>query len=486
MEGCTRSRKTVAATLAVSALLLTACAVNPATGKRQFVLVSEQQEIQLGRENDKAIVEQMGLYDDPELQEYVQQLGARLASGSERPNLDWTFRVVDDPMINAFALPGGYLYVTRGILAHMDNEAELVSVLGHEIGHVTARHGVSQMSRAQLAQLGLGLGGILAPEKMQDFGSLAQTGLGLLFLKHGRDDERQADDLGLRYLVKLGYDPSRMPDVFEMLGRVSAAQGEGRVPGWLSTHPVPENRRQRISEQVASLDTSFSPGQVRREAFLAMIDNITFGENPRDGFFRDNLFLHPEMEFRLEFPAGWKVQNQRSAVVGVTEQQDAMVQLTLAAESTAAEALQKFFSQEGVNRTGPAMGSISGMTTAGDSFSVAQEGGALRGRVGFVEYGGRVFRLLGLAVETQWNAYESPIRAALASFDRLRDRRALEAQPKRLKVVQPTQAMSLAEFAERYDATVPVETLALINGLEADGRVAPGQPYKVVTGGVQP
>ena len=190
-----RFRRALCAGLILPGLLAAACAINPATGKRQLVLISESREIEIGRENDQAIVAEMGLYDDDAMQVYIQELGHKLASRSERPELDWTFRVVDDAVVNAFALPGGYIYITRGILAHMNSEAELVSVVGHEIGHVTARHSVSQMSKAQLANLGLTAGAILAPEETARFGDLAQTGLGLVFLKYGRDDERQADDL---------------------------------------------------------------------------------------------------------------------------------------------------------------------------------------------------------------------------------------------------------------------------------------------------
>ena len=224
--------------LILCSLTLASCAVNPATGKRQLVLISESEEVRLGRENDRAIVAQFGLYDDQELQDYVSRLGRRMAAQSERPDLDWTFRVLDDPLVNAFALPGGYIYITRGILAHFNSEAELASVLGHEIGHVTARHSVNQLSKAQLAQLGLGVGTIVAPEEMDRFGGLAQTGVGLLFLKFGREDERQADDLGLRYLVRTGYDPRPMADVFVTLKRVGASSGGGSNPP-IGSRPTP-------------------------------------------------------------------------------------------------------------------------------------------------------------------------------------------------------------------------------------------------------
>ena len=472
--------------LAVSGLWLTACAINPATGKRQFVLISERQEIEIGHENDRAITNQMGLYDDFALQEYVQSLGRKLASLSERPDLAWSFKVVDDPVVNAFALPGGYIYVTRGILAHLDNEVELVAILGHEIGHVTARHSVSQMSKAQLTQLGLGAASVVAPEEAQRFGGLVSSGLGLLFLKYGRDDERQADDLGLRYVAAAGYDARPMADVFDMLERVSDAAGGGRVPGWMATHPAPANRRERAKEQLAALGQDFAGRPVGREEFLRRIDGITFGEDPRSGYFKDTVFYHPDMRFRLEFPRGFQVRNQRQAVIGISEEQDALVQLTLAREPTAGSGLQNFFSQEGVARIGPAMGSIGGLTTAGDGFSATSEQGSIEGRVGFVEYRGQVFRMLGYAVQSRWAAYQSSIRAALASFRELTDRQALDVRPKRLEVIEVTRSVRLAEFASDHDATVPSATLALINRLDPDALLQRGRKYKLVTGGAPP
>jgi len=272
----------LSAALICAVLTITACAVNPATGQRQFMLVSEQQEIAMGRENDEVISAQLGIYDDQELQDYVQRLGTGLAANSERPDLDWTFRVLDDPIINAFALPGGYIYVTRGILAHLESEAALCSVIGHEIGHVTARHGASQMSKAQLTQLGLGVGSIVVPEYMERFGGMAMVGLELMFLKYSRNHERQADDLGLRYLVRGEYDPHPMPEVFDMLGRASEAAGQGRVPAWAATHPRPENRSERITDQIATLDQSFDGYAVNRAEFLRRIDGITFGNAKLD------------------------------------------------------------------------------------------------------------------------------------------------------------------------------------------------------------
>jgi predicted Zn-dependent protease len=457
---------------ALAALLVAgACAINPATGKRQLVLIGEGQEIAMGLEADRSIQAEMGVYDDEALQAWVSGLARELAAKSERPQLDWTFRVVDDPVVNAFALPGGYIYVTRGILAHFLNEAELAGVLGHEIGHVTARHGVSQMSKAQLAQLGLGLGTILAPNAAQSLGGLAETGLGLLFLKYGRDDERQADELGLRYMVRVGYDPRPMTQVFDMLDRVSQAAGGERVPGWMSTHPAPDNRKQLMGEQIETLGAESLTDRGRdREDYLRRIDGIVFGDDPRQGYFWKERFLHPEMRFEMQFPAGWTLRNDRSAVLGVSPSEDAVVALTLTGATSAEDALREFFAQEGIVRDG-------------SGFRATTAQGELAGHVAFVEHRERVFRLLGYAAAAGFPTHARAIRAAIESFAELDDPEALAVEPRRLRIVQPARAMTLEELARTFEATVPVETLALLNRLDPGERLQPGTSYKIVSGG---
>ena len=256
----------------VAALVLASgCSVNPATGERELALIGEQQEIQMGREADQQIVATLGVYDDAALAQYVQSLGAQLAAQSERPHLPWTFRVIDDPTINAFALPGGFVYVTRGIMTHLRSEAELVGVLGHEIGHITARHSVSQISRAQLTQLGVGLGMILVPQ-LRPFGDVAGIGLQLLFMSHGREDEREADELGVRYMTRTNHDPRELAGVMLMLERSSELSGgSGRVPEWLSTHPNPGNRAARIQEIVQASGADLTGRLVRRNEYLSLI-----------------------------------------------------------------------------------------------------------------------------------------------------------------------------------------------------------------------
>jgi predicted Zn-dependent protease len=473
-----RLRRTAAA-----ATVAIACATNPATGRKQLMLVSETQEMAMGRAADQEVVAAYGLYPDPKLQAYVASLGKRLAAASERPDLPWSFRVVDDAAVNAFALPGGYVYVTRGILAHLRSEAELVAVLGHEIGHVTARHSASQMSQQQLAMGGLILGMVVEPE-LHRFTDLAQQGLSLLFLKFGRDHEKEADELGLRYMTREAYEPRQMLDVFGLLDRVTRAQGGGRMPDWLSTHPSPGNRLARIQERIVA--TGASGGVVNRAVYLRQLDGMVFGENPREGFFRASAFYHPDLRFQLVFPSGFRTQNQKQAVVAVSRAQDALVALTLAAGESPEEAARRFLSQQGLRAGRSGRDTIGGLPAYTGYFEAATEQGTLGGEVSFVAYDGRLYRLMGYTPAQRFGAYQAAFDAAIRSFARLTDPRWLEVQPKRLELVSLDRQMALPEFARAYPSTVGIETLALINGIDANQVLPGGELAKRIVGGAVP
>jgi predicted Zn-dependent protease len=470
-------------TAAVGAAILVACATNPATGRRQLMLVSEAQEIAMGKEADQQVGAAYGLYPDDRVQAYVAEVGKRLAAQSERPSLPWTFRVVDDPAVNAFALPGGYIYVTRGLMTHLSSEAELVAVLGHEIGHVTGRHSASQMSKQQLMMGGLVVGMAVKPE-LQQFGELAQQALGLLFLKFGRDDENEADELGLRYMTREDYDPREMLEVFGVLDRVTRAEGGGRMPDWLSTHPSPGNRLARIEAQIAA--TGASGTLVNRTEYLRRLDGMVFGENPREGFFQGNAFYHPDLRFRLAFPRGFKTQNQKQAVAGVSEAQDAMIVLTLAAGSSPEAAARQFFSQQGIRAGRSGRDSIGGLPAYTASFEVAAEQGALQGLVSFVSYDDKIYRILGYTPAARFAAYQRVFDTAIRSFAPLTDRRYLEVQPKRLDLVRLDRQMGLPEFGRAYPSTVEIGTIGLINGVGANQLLPGGELAKRVVGGRLP
>ena len=458
-----------------------ACATNPATGAKQLSLVSESQEIQMGREYDREVTASIGLYPDSALQRYVQQFGSRLAATSERPGLPWSFHVVDDPVVNAFALPGGFIYVTRGILAHLNSEAELAGVVGHEIGHVTARHTASRITKQQLAQVGLVVGSIASPQ-LERYAGLASSALNVLFLKYSRDDESQADHLGLRYMRRGNYDPREMPNVFRMLDRVSAAQSGGRIPEWLATHPNPEHRRERIEQEIAALPPSFAGTVVNQDSYVRRLDGLVFGDNPRDGYFKGREFIHPDLRFRLTFPDGWATSNGKQAVVAVSPQKDAAVELELAKETSADAAARAFFSQRGVTADYPARTRVNGLPAVGAPFVATTEGGTLTGTALFVEHGGAVFRLVGYAAEAGWPTYGAAADWALRSFAPLTDSAALNVQPLRVAIVKLERRATIEALARERPSPVPVATLALINQVEPETPLESGRLVKWVVG----
>ena len=463
-------------------LSLGGCSVNPATGKQQLNLYSEAEEIEMGRQAHEEILATVELYDDPELQAYVEDLGMEIAATSERPHLPWSFKVVDDPAVNAFALPGGYVYITRGLLTHLDSEAELVAVLGHEVGHVTARHGVNQASKQMLAMAGVGIGiAVFVDPDLEDLaGVAAGLGMSLLFLKHGRDDERQADDLGLRYVVRTGHDPRRMPDLFSVLEGVGQVEGVGRLPSWLSTHPNPGARRERIQQEVAALQGDFSQAVVNRDVYLRHLDGAVFGENPRDGFFEGNAFLHPEMRFQIEFPEGWETANETASVSASPPDGNATVQVSLSEKGTPDEAAEELFAEEGLTRGRSWENRVHGLPAQWNRFDYSDGETKLHGTVAFVQHEGKVFQLLALATADEWTDHQGSMEEALATFARLDDPEALKAQPSRLKLVQIRKDMTLEEFNRQYPSVVEMPTLALINHVQPTDKIPAGSLVKRV------
>jgi predicted Zn-dependent protease len=459
-------------------LLVFACATNPGTGRKQLMLVSEEQERAMGLQADKEVVAQYGTYADAALVEYVAGIGRDLAARSERPDLSWTFRVVDDPAVNAFALPGGYIYVTRGLLTHLSSEAQLASVLGHEIGHVTGRHSAAQMSQQQLATVGLVAGMVARPDLAERFGGLAQTGLGVLFLKFSRSDENEADELGYRYAGRAGYELREMPAVFRTLGGLSP--GSDRLPGWLQTHPDPQDRVRSIE---ARLGAEPPPrGRVERPKYLRGIEGVAFGEDPREGFFRGTSFLHPEMRFRLDFPEGFKTSNQKTSVAALSPGEDAVVILSLAGKAPPEEAARAFSARPEIRVDALRRTRVNGLPAVEATFQAVSGQSTFAGRALFVSHEGRTFRVLGYGSPARFSAYEREIERSLSSFAPLRDQEALSVQPRRVSLVELERAMSLEEFKRLHPSTVSLETVALINQVFDGGLVGPGL-VKRVTGG---
>jgi len=443
--------------------------------------VSQALEIELCREADPQIRAQMGLVDNEELQGYVSDLGMRLARVSERPDLPWAFHVVDDPLVNAFALPGGFIYVTRGILAHFDSEAELAGVLGHEIGHVTARHSVSQMSRQRLQQIGLGVGMVVS-ETVRDFGGLVGAGIQLLNLSYSRGDESESDVLGLRYITEMGYDPEAMIGVFDMLSRASGGRA-AEIPEWQATHPHPENRAENMRREIATQGLP-REGTVGRDVYLDRIDGMVYGSDPRQGYFKSSRFLHPEMAFEMSFPSGWTTINRRTVVAAVAPEQEAVLTLQVAPEvSDPAEGVRAFLAQEGVSG-GPVRETGGGdIERTQAPFQVVQGNTTLRGEVALVRLEDTTYALVGYGgTGPLWDRHAESVLRAMGSFRRLTDPEVLAVEPWRLDIRTLDEATSLERYASTNPTPVDLEALATLNRVTLREVLDAGARIKWVAG----
>ncbi|MEY4902854.1 MAG: hypothetical protein RLZZ292_669 [Bacteroidota bacterium] len=324
----------------VALFLFSTCAKNPVTGKRQLNFMSEKREKALGVSSDPQVTQSYGVYDDQKLQNFINEKGQAMARISHRPNLGYNFRIVNSPVVNAFAVPGGYVYFTRGIMAHFNNEAQFAGVLGHEIGHITARHGATSEARQILSQVVL-IGGMIIKPELAQFMNQGQQGLQLLMLQNSRSHESQSDQLGVQYSTKIQYDSHEMAGFFKTLGRLSD-QGGARLPAFLSTHPDPDNRYENVLKLTETTQKTLDKStlKVNRDGYLRMIDGIVYGEDPREGFVADGKFFHPTLKFQFPVPTNWKTQNTPEQFVMAEPNQKAAIILNVGQGKNLQEAAQ--------------------------------------------------------------------------------------------------------------------------------------------------
>jgi predicted Zn-dependent protease len=470
----------VLAILALTAL--SSCARNPVTGERELMLVSEAQEIEMGRQAAMQIPAELGLIDSrqDEIARIVQSAGREMARASERPHLPWEFHVVDSPVVNAFAIPGGFIYLTRGILVHMNSEAEMAGVLGHEIGHVTARHSARQMSTAQLTSLGLGLSMVFIPE-VRPFGDLLSTGFGLLFLKFGRDDERQADELGVRYASQIGYDPSRTAELFGVLARMREDSGEV-LPSWLSTHPDPADRRERILELARQQPSAGEDLIVRENEFKRRLEGMVFGENPREGFMDQNWFKHPDLRFQLAFPQGWRVENTRRTLFAGS--QEAAFQMTASRPGAASPSAH---AARALGGAGMQVGAGRSMTIHEFPafvvpFRAQTAQSVVDGHAAFIRDGETMYELYAYTTPDRLPRMSDTFLGIIRSFSRLRDPDDLRVQPQRVRLYRVPRAMNARQaLLEGGVVRAQLEELALANHVLLTDELPGGTILKTVT-----
>lgn len=474
--------------LAGRLLLLSAalcgCAINPVTGKNELMLVSEQEERQLGDQTKQAVIEEYGIYDNSSLQAYVNGVAKPLAKVSHRPGLDWQFQVMDSPVVNAFAAPGGYVFVTRGLLATVNDEAELAGILAHEIGHVTARHSARKYSQSMITGIGLQLGTALAGDYGKVLGPLLEAGTGLLFLKYSRDDERQADALGVEYAAKTGYDTNRMADFFATLQRQETLEGGtgGGLPEWFSTHPSPVDREASVRTQTAQWRTQLPKQefQTNRETYLARIDGLIYGEDPRQGFRDGEWFCLPRYQAQFRIPAQWTYAREGNRIQMSHPEQKGVVLFSIQS-GTVDQLSRDFVASMKANVQQSADRTINGLK-AREIVSVVTDG-QQKARVvsHFFQKGDEVLMFHGLADEAGFAQLAATLRQPAASFAPLTDKAKLNRQPQHLVVRQVSKAATLEVFLQEQQVDQALwPRIAWMNEMRLADRLLVGQRVKIV------
>mgnify|MGYP001485602063 CR=1 FL=1 len=472
--------------LAICLLLagLAGCAVNPVTGQNELMLATEQDERRLGLQTAQSVDEEYGVYGDGALQSYVQGVALPLARVSHRPTLDWKFTVMDSPVVNAFAAPGGFVFVTRGLLAAVNDEAELAGVLAHEIGHVTARHSMRNYSQSLLAGIGLQLGTALAGSYGEALGPLLEVGTGLLFLKYSRDDERQADALGVEYASRGGYDTNRMADFFTTLQRQESLEGGkgGGLPEWFSTHPSPVDREAAVRAQTAQWRGRL-PGKsfrTNRDAYLARIDGLAYGEDPRKGFREGDWFYLPEEQVQFRIPAQWSFEREGSQAQMLHPQKAGVILFGIQ-EGNASQLAKAFVAKLQAQVQQATEPTVNGMRAL-HLVSVLVDG-KKRARVisYFIQKGNKVFMFHGIADEAGFSRLAATLEQPAASFATLTDKAKLNRQPRRIAIRQIGKATTLESALQGYKVDRELwPRIAWMNERQLSDRLQPGEKIKIV------
>lgn len=473
---------TISLILAALIVWAISCAVNPVTGKRELMLITQDDELALGKQTDQDVISTYGIYDHQNLQNYANELGQKMSRVSHRPNLKWEFKVLDTPVINAFAVPGGYVYLTRGILTYLNSEAELAGVVGHEIGHVSARHTAKAYSKSMLAQLGLGIGGMLS-ETVRKYGGVAEFGVGLLFLKFSRDNEREADRLGIEYSSKTGYDALHMANFFETLERLYPESSASGLPDWFSTHPNPPDRIVAIQNDAKKWQASLQKSQyiVNHDEFLHKIDGMIYGDDPRQGYAENNMFYHPQMKFQFPVPASWQLNNTPSQVQMFTAQQDAVIVFSLAKESSPESAADAFINSSQATVKARQSVRVNGFNAYSVNSEITSEQQTISLISYFIQMDNNIFAFHGYTSQAQFASYLSILKSPMEGFKRLTDPNKINVKPASLVIRKTSGTQTLRQALQQFGvAADKLEDISILNGKKLEDQLPANTLLKIV------
>ncbi len=468
--------------LAGALLLLQGCAVNPATGDRDFVLMSEADEISTGRQYAREIRDKYPVYKDVAVQKYVQRVGQQVAANSHRSSLAYQFTVIDTPDINAFALPGGFIYIHRGLMVYLNSEAELAAVLAHEIGHVTARHSVRQHSMAMTSQVLSQIVGIYAGGVASDLSNIAGSAL---VSGYGRDHELEADGFGAQYLSNSGYDPQAMIEIIEVLknqetfAQLRAKDSGQKIAsyhGLFSTHPRNDERLQQVVGQVPPV----AGGRVERDSFLKAIDGIAFGNSEEQGVIDGRNFLHKPLDMKISFPEEWTLQNNPQQLIAVAPDKKAFLLMQMGEVKDGFTPVEHLRDMVGRSRV------MQGKELQGGGYhgysAIVDPSRKPLHRVAVVYYKGKIFEFIGsVENERQFDQFDNSMRKTIASFSRLPRSDYDTADGLHIKLVRTRKGDTYSSLA----ASSPIskyaeEHLRLLNDDYPAGEPAPGELIKLV------
>ena len=487
MRNYTSFKKVTPALLVLLFLIIAGCSRNPVTGKKDFMLLSKKQEIALGKQSDPSIVASYGLYPDPTLQKFIDTKGQEMAALSHQSDLTYEFKILDSPVVNAFALPGGYVYFTRGIMAHFSNEAEFAGVLGHEIGHITARHSAKAYSKSMLAQVGL-IAGIVVSKDFRQYANAASQGLQLMMLKFGRDAESESDKLGVLYSTQVGYDSNEMANFFQTIKRLSENSGQS-IPTFMSTHPDPADRYKKVQEMTKVAQSQFKKDRykVERAPYLAMIDGMIYGEDPRQGYVEGGKFYHPELKFVYNIPQGWKTQNSPQQVQMAPSDGNALMTLSLGKGTTlqaARDAMVQENSLQVVDNRNTNVNGFNAIVTTMEQVNEQEPAKSLRILSYFIQYESMIYVISGMTYKNLYPTYRTKFEQTQKSFKKLTDQTKMNVQPNLLNIepVKATGTLSVALKAYGV-SSAKLDEHAILNGMQLTDRVTQGSKIKIVKKG---
>lgn len=475
----------------VSAGFLSGCSKNPVTGKKEIIFMSKEKEIALGAESHPSIVATMGIYDDKNLNAFINEKGKAMANISHRPDLPYQFFIVDSPVVNAFAVPGGYVYFTRGIMAHFNNEAEFAGVLGHEIGHITARHSARQQTSQIFGQVGL-LAGMVLSETVRGLADQTQQALGLLLLSYSREHETESDKIGVEYSSKIGYDAHQMADFFGTLKKISEKSGQ-TIPTFQSTHPDPGGRQTKV-EKLATEYQKEHPAKynVNRDAYLRKIEGIIYGADPKQGFVENNQFYHPELKLQFPVPSGWQYENSPAQFQMAAKDGKSMVLFTIAPGKTLEEAAQGVIKNYSLQVSENEKTSINGnpaivmVSTQAAQTQTGQQAAptanSIQVATWLIQYGGNIYAIHGVAQAANFAGSVNQFKSIAQGFKAVTDGNILNRQPDRIRIKTVQRDGSLKDaLKDNNQSDKQMDDLAIINGMSLSDKVTKGMLIKTLS-----